>query len=120
MSIRIKRFTQDVYTGSLLTKSYTNHQLIIENLLCNQTHTKKWCYWTPSEHTPLLKNQTVSKNTFWNYTTLKHGEIQCSNKKGIKYTWVNQSLKFISTKSNSIPHTWDDPKAFEILKIVFD
>jgi len=30
------------------------------------------------------------------------------------------SLRFRSTKLNLIPHTWDDPKLFKILKTVFD
>jgi len=59
----------------------------------SRTHTILW-QTTQFPGTP--SETALHKNT---------QKIECSRKKGIKYIWVNQSLRFRSTKPNPIPHT---------------
>jgi len=64
---------------------------------------------------PSRKYTTFGKPNSFEKHLLKlpeHTEIQYSRRKGIEYTLVNQNLKIRSRKSNHIPHTLDDPKAF--------
>jgi len=76
-SVRIERLTQNVYTGSLFTKSYVQSSAITENSLSNQNldytqHTKVVILNPSRTHTFFGKYNIVFKTTSETANTNSH------------------------------------------------
>ena len=107
MRERIEKFTQRIYTGSLLPKSYIQSSA---NHWEFTTQSKPWLQTThqssdlePFKNTLPLAKHHKFMNTLWICTPTIFTPIQKSKWKSLEYTWEWWQIKINLIQNNLIP-----------------